>query len=344
MKIAAHSTLFQTSKILFLKIIFFVLSSLILFWILTLDRTLIYDNDNYLKYFSGNQLSLFFNQFNSLSASNKFYFLFSEEYLWLLYADFVSFFFSPGSGLLFTVFLINILLLLSFYKLKRPIISLLFWAILPMGLAVCGVAQIRQGLAFAIFTFMYIYFNRPLLGAAIASMVHTTFCVPLLFIFIYSIFKNKKLLLLALVFLVAVALITFINYFFLEIGGRRALTYTGDMGIPSINSIIALFIFFIPTVSYLYFQKKCDVIFVTYYGLFIWILFSFFLFPMATIRIYYYNYLFLIFLFGDKYENTPFIHLYFLYIFLPVISFYSLLLFQGGGYDTLQLYFLSNRF
>ena len=339
MKILSQSNVLASAKVLFSKATFFILSTLILFWVLTLDRSLIYDNANYLKYFSGDQLTHFFNQFDKFSVSNKFYYLFSEEYLWLLYADFVSLFFSPSNGVVFTVFLLNFLLIVSFYKLKRPLLALLFWTIIPMGLAVCGVAQIRQGLAFSVFTFLLIYFNRPLFSAVVASMIHTTFCIPLVFIFVYKIFKNKKFLLLSLICLIVVFGIIFINQFFLDIGGRRALTYVIDDGASSINFVISLSLFLIPTLYCLYFKKKWDIILVTHFGLFVWLFLAFFLFPLGTSRVSYYSYLFLILLIGDTYDNTPFINLYAFYIFVPLLCFFVLQAFYGGGFNTLQLPF-----
>ena len=339
MKIPFQSNVLANTKAVFSNITFFILSTFILFWVLTLDRSLIYDNANYLKYFSGNQLSHFFNQFDMFSVSNKFYYLFTEEYLWLLYADFVSLFFSPSNGVIFTVFLLNFLLIVSFYKLKRPLLALLFWIIFPMGLAVCGVAQIRQGLAFSVFTFLLIYFNRPLLSAVIASMIHTTFCIPLVFIFLYIIFKNKKFFLLSLICLIVIFAIIFINQFFLDIGGRRALTYVIDDGATSINFVISLTLFVIPTLYSLYFKKKWDIMLVTHFGLFIWLFLAFFLFPLGTSRVSYYSYLFLTLLIGDTYENTPFINLYAFYVFVPIVCFFVLQAFYGGVFNTLQLPF-----
>jgi len=325
-------------RVSLLQIVYVLCCFAVFFWVISLNRNLIYDNQNYINYFEGHNVRSFLENFHFTSSwLYKILSLFSGEYLWLVYTDLLSYFLLPAQCILFTVFLMQLLLFTSFYKLKWPLIALLLWVLLPAGLATIGVAQIRQGFAFSIFLFFAIIFDRPLLGAVIAAMFHTTFFIVLVLIGCFLVFKKRKRLFVSSVILVSIVASIFGNAHFHEIAGRRSFEYTIDEGANKINFVIGVILFMIPTVVTMYFKKKEDAILLVHLGICIWLIIAFVFFPLGTSRIGYYETLFMIPLLADVWIISYEMLLYFCLVLTPILMYQILQAWDLGAYMTLQL-------
>jgi len=230
--------------------------------------------------------------------------------------------------------------MLAFYKLRFPIILLMIWILLPTGLSAVGLAQIRQGFAFSIFLFLAVFLSRPLLGALIAALIHTTFFVPLAFILCFVFFKDRRLMLLFAVIFVCIVGIFVGNNYFSMIAGQRVLEYGVDSaGATSINYIFGLILIMIPTVWSMMVKRTWPPILVVHFGVCIWLMMSFFLFPIGTNRLGYYSSLFAVPLVTNVWVFSREIKLYSIFILLPFLIYNVYLGVGIGRYAVLQLPF-----
>jgi hypothetical protein len=284
---------------------YLVLSTILVIFVLSVDRIYLLDNDNYIVYFSDqNVLSNFFQEVSDakslVHAAAQFL---SEEPLWLLYTQIVSSILSPTLSVYFTVFLLNSTIIYSCSKFEYRLSGLLLWVLLPMGAAVMGLYQIRQGLAFSLLALFFARRWNLTIGALIAAMVHTTFAVPLMvFLFLsLKIFRSRPLLFVLIFVMVCYVLTSFFAISFEEFSGRRSVTYEIDDGkLFRFTSTIGAFLLALPSIIVV-FDRKIQVtksvmeISMMQIGVFIWLTFCFFVFPIGAARVGYFSATFSIF-------------------------------------------------
>jgi hypothetical protein len=166
-----------------------------------------------------------------------------------------------------------------------------------------GLYQIRQGLAFSLLALFFARRWNLTVGALIATMVHTTFAVPLMvFLFLsLKIFRSIPLLFVLIFAIVCYFLISFFSISFEEFGGRRSLAYAVDEGnIFIFNSTVGAFLLVLPSIIVV-FDRKIQVtestmeISMMQIGVFIWLTFCFFVFPIGASRVSYFSAIFSMF-------------------------------------------------
>lgn len=289
MRIRVGSWCFEIKSVLF-----FFVSIFVLFWIFNLNIQNFPDYPSYYNYFYFNQLGYFWSRW--LTIHNIFLnilHLFTGEILWALYTDSLKLCMVPSAAVMFTTLLSNALLLFSVYKLKNPFLALLLWIILPVAMATVGVMQIRQGFAFAIFMFMALVLSRPLLGALLAAMIHTTFFIPLCFLGLYFLFKKNKNYLVFFILFLSIAMATIGDIYFAEIAGRRV-AYSVNGDVYNINYVIGIVLISVPTLMAMYKNKEWSYLLIMHFGLFVWALVCLAEFKIGNSRVGYYQGLFLI--------------------------------------------------
>ncbi len=318
------------------KFIFFSISCVILLWVMGLDRNFLPDQQDYLIYFRADFLNNFIQQYQQQPWILKITSLFSSEVLWLGYTQILVQFFSAKTCVLLTVFILNFLLLMSCYECEKPLLALFLWVISPAGFLIMGFVQIRQGFAFAIFLFMALKYQRPLLAAIITAMIHTTFAIPLIFLIIHHFVKNKRnFFLVSFIFSVLIAFL--LAHFFHEIAGRRADTYSVLQGPQSILYFFVWLAWAIPSL-YMFFSKKEESFFsYVYLGMLLWFIACYFLFPVGNNRVTYYIWLLLIPLLANDWAEIFAIKVYFYFclLLLMCLFLYLYMVSNGEYYHTI---------
>jgi hypothetical protein len=275
----------------------------LLFYVSTAERTLVLDNDNYISYFShGDLISDFiYAALDGKEVVKSILRFFTEEFVWLVFASAVGGFLSPDVAVVFTVVLINLMVAYSLWRLGVGPLGLLLWCVFPVCFAVVGYFQIRQGLAIGVFFCWVVAGFNPLVGALLASMIHTTFLVPLLVAVILAILPSRVNL---YHFCFAVVFLCFAIFFgvqdsFSELAGRRSETYDVSEGAESLNFVIGIVILVSPSFYVAIFRDKFSEIIVSismlHIGISIWLVLAFFVFPLGTARVAYYAQVFSIF-------------------------------------------------
>lgn len=275
------------------------------------------DYANYIIYFKDADIE---HLYSNVSKSGWSYFLlsiFSEEFGWRIYTIVCSFFLKPESCIPFTVFFINALIVVSLKKLNRPFLSLFLWIILPVGFSMTGLLQIRQGLAFSIFMFVFLCYSRPIIASILAATIHTTFVIPLIFLIINWFFKKKPFIVVAMI-LVSVSLTMLIGSHFGLIAGRRAHVYALDETGTGLYCIFESFFAVLPSIIWLITSKNWNKIAVMHVGLFIWLCACLVFFPLGMFRVSYYMWLLMIPLMSF-FKNTQFNRQYFLILFVFIV-------------------------
>ncbi|MGZ5486331.1 MAG: EpsG family protein [Nitrososphaeraceae archaeon] len=194
---------------------YFLLSAFLIVFVLSVDRTDLLDNDNYIEYFSNSSLLQdFFQKISTEPLAHAILLFLSEEPVWLLYAQTVSSILNPTLSVYFTVLLLNGIIIYSCSKFEHKLFGLLLWTLLPVGVVCMGLYQIRQGLALSIFMLFFVRRWNLTFGALIAAMIHTTFIIPLMAfsLLLFNIFRSRPLLF----FLVFGIISFFLAFFFYE--------------------------------------------------------------------------------------------------------------------------------
>lgn len=286
----------------------FALLVLVCAGLLTVDRTNLLDNDNYLNYFRLSGPDQWAQLFVNSSNLSGYLTIFTEEIVWRLYTFLCSLIFDEENSVVVTTILISTLLFAACARTNNALIAFGLWVVYPIGLATLGLYQIRQGLAFSIFAF-FMSRNRVVLGALLAAGIHTTFVVPLIAILALKFtFRLEKYTVAASTG--AIALAFFIasagEYLFLNFGGRRIGQYDTSIGAESAS--FAIFAAMLTIVYFLNFIRlsKDEASKLGYYSSYLgmftsaFILISFFIFPLGTSRVGYFAYLFLMFIFSSR--------------------------------------------
>jgi hypothetical protein len=205
------------------------------------DRTFLIDQPNYLDNFANAPALEWLSALSPKDSpvSGLIIGVFSEEVLWQTWATVLGLVFTPATAVLVTVCVLNLLVALAVRDLPNPALALLVWLLLPVGFAVTGLLQLRQGFAFAVMLYVSLRMNRPVLATLLAAMIHTTFALALPFAFIAWFFGRQQLVALFLSVVIAAAAAYLGGMLFEAFGGRRLAIY--DVNEAETNSVLYVF-------------------------------------------------------------------------------------------------------
>ena len=165
--------------------------------------------------------------------------VFGEEILWQVWATALGFVLTPALAVVATVCVLNLLIVWSVARLANPVLPVIVWIVVPVGFAVTGLLQLRQGFAFALMLFLALRMHRPVVGTLIAAMIHTTFALALPFSVIAWLCGRRQSLALLLAAGLALAAAYLGGMLFEMLGGRRLQVY--DLNQGETNSILYVF-------------------------------------------------------------------------------------------------------
>lgn len=238
--------------------------------------------------------------------------------------------------------LLNFLVVLAISKTTRPVFGLFLWILIPQALAVVGTYQVRQGFAFSIMLFLILKFNKPVIGCLTASLIHTTFIIPLIYALIFNAGRLLKLSIIYLLSLYLVAtflLVVNANELFVNYGGRRTEQYLIDEGASSINFVFGALVHTMPSILYLFQTRKTltptTELAAIHVGCTVFLALSFFLFPIGTSRVGYFISLFSIAIIPALRVKTRIELGWLLLILIAIIYFITKAFIYQGGYDEI---------
>jgi len=268
---------------------------------LSLDRSNLLDQNEYVDYFiigpTLDWLEIFALDPDALLSG--LIGIFADEFLWRVWTAVVGWLLEPTTGVLATIFTLNVLMALAFARLRQSIFALLLWTFLPVGLAVTGLVQLRQGFALSIFFCTALRWRRPLLGLIIAAAVHTTIVVPLGCYAAVRVLRLKRLpgAFLCAALATAVALVA--GALFDIFGGRRLQVYAPDEGATSIFFALGSALLLLPSIWWLAEKPRADedpqqrmaidACALAHIGTSVFVIVCFFVFPLGTSRIGYFT-------------------------------------------------------
>ncbi|HEX8894404.1 MAG TPA: EpsG family protein [Terriglobales bacterium] len=295
--------------------IFILLSLGILSMLAFGDRSIgVLDQDNYIEYFKSTNWDWLVHEYENSGTRAFLISLITEEFGWRMYVILVNLTgVTPEEGVRFTVLLANVLVILSVSNLRRPVIGLLLWIIIPYGLATVGLFQIRQGLAFGIAMLFMTRWHRPTLGALLASTIHTTFAVPALLFASARLFWRRRWLALVGTCTVAVVLAFSASYLFAHFGGRRLETYAGYQDDFTVKLAGLLLIYMVIAVLALWenwrwqdgWLNTLTALAIVDIALVVYLMTSYVVFPFGKGRVWYCVPLFLVFLLPEFRSRNP---------------------------------------
>jgi hypothetical protein len=337
-------------------VVYWVMSVCILGAVAQTDRSFVVDNENYVSAFLYASWESFFDLFDLSDGLIKTFFrIFTEEAGWRLWCAFAVTVLnlSADQATLCTVVLLNLLVILGASRTSRPIVALLVWLLSPIGFALVGFFQIRQGFAFGILVFCAACLRRPILGVLLASVVHTTASVMIPFCAVSAVATRRPSstgakYTLPLAVIVPLGMAAAGRDMFMEFGGRRVDAYDIEQGATSINFIVqciltagaALSVYLLgpsdpqnrawtSTVSLLHLQTT------------IFVSVAFFLFPIGTARVSYYVFLLLVLLLGEMSEKSTANRFVWLTISVSLI-YQAIKQYALGGYNEFLRAFLAH--
>ncbi|WP_343563044.1 EpsG family protein [Sphingobacterium sp.] len=194
------------------------------------------DDHNYLSYF----------YYRKFEEADSFLIYLIEEPLWRLYTTSIVAVFKPENALRFTLFISTLMFLFSVNRVNvRMFIFVALIFILHSHFATqMYFNQIRQGLALSVFLFCTIYNRKPLLGAVIATLFHTSFIFPLIIIFLISKVNSVKWIIIYSIIGIGILYLSVNVLGQLDIG-RRTNSYSFESKL-SVNFYISIFLRYIP--------------------------------------------------------------------------------------------------
>lgn len=287
---------------------FLALAAFILCRIALGDRSQLLDQENYVAYFrDADPLWIVHLWANSRSVVFFIVKTITDELgwrLWVLGIDSLGF--APDTAVRLTVVVLNVLMALALSRTRRPLLGLLLWAVIPTGLATVGLFQIRQGFALSIAMYFAMCRQKPIRGALLASIVHTTFAYPALFLILaHVLMRRSKGLAIVGVIGAALAMSLASAWLFNTFGGRRLEEYSQQEEF-TVNFLISLVLYLIVPALVLLLRRKniedtvremvVHKIAIMHIGLLMFLIVSFFVYPFGTQRIVYYGPLLLAFL------------------------------------------------
>ena len=195
-------------------------------YVLGTDRTFLIDQPNYLDNFAQAPALEWLQALFQQGIQGAIVRVFTDELLWQTWAAALGAFLSPASAVLVTVGVLNLLVVLAAVRLENSVLAVIVWLVVPVGFAVTGMLQLRQGFAFAVMLYVALRLNRPVLGTLIAAMIHTTFLLVLPFSVIAWLCGRKQLLALLIAIVLALTAAYLGGMLFETFGGRRLKTYS----------------------------------------------------------------------------------------------------------------------
>lgn len=164
--------------------------------------------------------------------------------------------FTPETGVRITVVMLNALIFIALLEVRRPLLGLMLWAVIPMALATVGTFQIRQGMAFGIAMLFTLRYRRPITGWSLACFIHTTFAIPALLLIAIRLCGDRTRLAFASAGAMAFALVSSAGFLFRNFGGRRIDEYSGYQNDFTIKLVILLVIYMTASIVFLYSEWK----------------------------------------------------------------------------------------
>jgi hypothetical protein len=259
---------------------------------------LLFDQDAYILYFRTTDWHWLVQFYQNRQSDTDFLIsIITEELGWRSWVIFLNAFgVTPEAGIRFTVLMLNAMVMYSLLQLRRPLLGLVLWVVLPYGLALVGLFQIRQGFGLAIAMLFACRFNRPTLGMVLASFVHTTFAVPTALLMAACLSGKNKRAALITVSVSAIVLASAAKFLFAHYGGRRIDEYTGyqENFTPRLLTLLLFYTF--ASVMVLSSTWRAPAtrrhiaisrMSIMHVGLFVYLVVAFFVFPFAKGRVWY---------------------------------------------------------
>ncbi|OAJ53696.1 hypothetical protein A6V36_35760 [Paraburkholderia ginsengiterrae] len=279
--------------------VFIWIAAIVLIYLATAPRTYaLLDQDNYLRYFAETSW-----QWLRIYREKHTEFMFlvgivTDELGWRLWILLVNWLGAlPEDGVRLTVVVLNAITIYTFSKTRRPLLALLLYIAIPTALSTAGLFQIRQGFAFAIAMYSAIVYRRPILGALIASTIHTTFAIPAIFLIVAHIIRKRTMVAIAACSATGIALASAGHFLFERFGGRRLGTYSADTDDFTIKLLFLLAAYGIASALVLYTRRKdknwsmkrvVSQFSIVHIALIVYLLVAFFIFPFGKGRVWYY--------------------------------------------------------
>ncbi|MFM0053120.1 EpsG family protein [Caballeronia grimmiae] len=223
---------------------FLLLAFSIIWFLMTSERSVstVADQDAYLAYFQFTDWAWLETYFRHNSLGLRLIpHIITDEIGWRLWIILVnSLGFRPESAIRLTVALSNILVFCALARLRRPLLGLVMWAVVPAALCTIGLFQLRQGFGFGVAMLIAIGLRRPVLGIWIASTIHTTFVIPALLITVARHSGSDNRIAIPVVVAAGIVLAASAQTLFDTFGGRRLDDYAGYAAEFSVNLLVLL--------------------------------------------------------------------------------------------------------
>ncbi|WP_244817784.1 EpsG family protein [Caballeronia sp. Lep1P3] len=288
----------------------FLLLSFYIIWFLTTSERSIYtvaDQDAYLLYFKYTDWAWLKAYFQHTGTGlGLIPHIITDEIGWRLWIIFVnSFGFTPESAIRLTVALSNILVFCALARLRRPLLGLLVWTVVPAALFTIGLFQLRQGFGFGVAMLFAIGLRRPVLGMWIASTIHTTFVIPALLITVARQSGSDNRIAIPVVVVAGTVLAASAQTLFDTFGGRRLDDYANYAAEFSVNLLVLLLsyglasvlvIASLPYMRAVRLRAPLRDLALMHLGLLAYLVCAFVFFPLGKDRVFYYISLLLPFL------------------------------------------------
>ena len=288
---------------------FLLLSAYIIWFLSTSERSIytIADQDAYLLYFKYTDWEWLKAYFGHTGLGlNLIPHLITDEIGWRLWIILVnSLGFTPESGIRLTVALSNVLVFCALARLRRPLLGLVIWAVVPAALFTIGLFQLRQGFGFGVAMLLAIGLRRPVLGMWIASTIHTTFVIPAMLITVAQKSGRDNRIAIPVVVVFGTVLAASAQTLFDTFGGRRLDDYANYTAEFSINLLVLLMSYglasvlvlaSLPAMRAVRLRAPLRHLALMHLGLLAYLVCAFVFFPFGKDRVFYYISLLLPFL------------------------------------------------
>ena len=277
------------------------------YFLWTSDRDNVIDNQAYIDYFSAPGLERLTAFWEGLKEGGikGYVSLFTEELLWWCWIVMLGGL-DPLTAVRVTTICISCLIFAACLTYRNSLLGWVLWLVHPLAFSVVGYYQIRQGFAFSIYLGFGALLGRYGLGLVFAALIHTTFLIPLLLYFVSRAFNLPLNLKVMIVALAAATLPIILTQAFENFGGRRTAELSVAEGTTSLTFFISICVFLLlPT--FLLSRKNLrqmipslpEAFIINYAGVLVFLLSSFFIFPLGTSRMLYYSWFFAIPIIGS---------------------------------------------
>jgi len=216
------------------------------------------DQDNYLEYFRRTTWDWFVSTYKARTSTLSFVIsTVTEEFGWRAWVVGLNALgFTPETGVRITVVMLNALVFIALLEVRRPLLGLVLWAVVPMALATVGTFQIRQGMAFGIAMLFTLRYHRPVTGWVLACFIHTTFAIPALLLLTIRLCGDRRRLAFGSASAMAFMLVSSAGFLFRNFGGRRIEEYSGYQNDFTIKLVVLLVIYMTASIVFLYSEWK----------------------------------------------------------------------------------------